>query len=80
MFFKGRFQRSIKWLMLNIFRYSFHHHEVHPIVFNLIYNKVYFDKFKYEKIDFAYVAFFFAPDCIYTFFNIFVNYPFFVKY
>ena len=59
MFFKGRFQSSIKCLLSNIFRYSLHHHEFHPIVFNLIYyNKVYFDKYKYEKIDFEKVAFF----------------------
>ena len=35
-----------------------HHHEVHPIAFNLIYNMVYFDKYQYEKIDFEIVAFF----------------------
>ena len=29
-----------------------------PIVFNLMYNIVYFDKYKYEKIDFEKVAFF----------------------
>ena len=51
-----------------MFRYKFHYHEDHPIVFNLIYNKVYFDKYKFEKIDFENVAvfFFFAPDCVNT--------------
>ena len=33
-------------------------------MFNLVYNMVYYDKYKYEKIDFEKVAVFFAPDCI----------------
>ena len=41
---------------------------VNPIVFNLIYNKVYFDKYKYEKIDFdnmlRFFIIFFYTDCI----------------
>ena len=33
-------------------------------MFNLIHNKVYFDKYEYEKIDFENVAFF-SSDCKY---------------
>ena len=49
-------------IIVKYFRYSFHHHEVHPIVLNLMYSIVYFDKYKYEKISFENVAGFFAPD------------------
>ena len=47
--FNGRFQSRIKYLSWNIFWYRFHHHKVHPIVFNLVYNMVHYTKYKYEK-------------------------------
>ena len=57
-FFKGRFWWRRKSLLIRISEYGLLHHKVHPIVFNLIYNMVYFDKYKYEKIDVVKVAFF----------------------
>ena len=62
-FFKVVF-KEVSNVYCKIFLDSFHHHKVHSILFNLIYSMVYFDRYRYEKIDFEFyfILFFFAPD------------------